>query len=161
MIGLAGRLAIGLAASWFLLYTQGAIGLVFAAPIWGLLLARPIIEGVPTLIGGLRRSAYTNWEGEVHTFETHSLRVRDVGGYVWIVDGDLLAVLGEKPSDTRRRRADGAFHAPIPDTRLWGWSEAGVIKLLTGSRHPDAHKLRLFLERQVFLPARKRRERAA
>jgi len=159
LTGLAVRLVIGFGVTWSLYYTQGPFGLVFAAPVWGLLLAKPILELIPAVTSALRRSAYGDWEGEVHTFETHPLRVRDVGGYVWIVDGDLLAVLGEKPSDTQRRRADAAFHAPIPDTSLWGWSEPGAIKLLAASRHPDANKLRLFLERQVFLPARKRRER--
>jgi hypothetical protein len=86
--------------------------------------------------------------------------VCSVGGYPRIVDGDLLAALGEKPGQTQRRRSDPAYHAQIPETSLWGFSESGAIKLLKSNRHPDAHRLKLFLERQVFLPARKRRERA-
>jgi hypothetical protein len=160
VIGLTVRILAGCAVTWFLYQMQGPFGLLFAAPVWGMLLARPILELIPAFTRGLRRSAYTDWEGEVHTFETHSLRVRSIGGYAWVVDVDLLAIVGEKASDTRRRRADAALHAPIPDSRLWGLSEAGAVKLLASSRHPEANKVRLFLERQVFLPARKRRERA-
>jgi hypothetical protein len=159
-LGLTLRVLIGLEITWLLYYMQGAFGLVFAAPVRGALLAKPILEVISTFTRGLRASAFADWAGEVITFETHRLRIALVGGYPWIVDRDLLAVLGEKPSDALRRRYDAALCAQIPDTKLWGFSEAGATKLLTASRHPDAHKLRLLLERQVFLPARKRRERA-
>jgi hypothetical protein len=160
LIGLVVRVAIGSAITWALYFMQGPLGLVFAAPAWGALLAKPILDLVPAVVGGLRSSAFPYREGDVHTFETHHLRVCSVGGYPWIVDSDLLAALGEKPSETQRRRADAAFHAEIPETNLWGFSESGAIKLLKARRHPDALRLQLFLERQVFLPARKRRERA-
>jgi hypothetical protein len=77
------------------------------------------------------------------------------------VDVDLLSVLGEEPSEQSRRRADPARYAQLPDNGLWGYSEDGAIALLAASRHVDAHKLRLYLERQVFFPARKKREEAA
>jgi hypothetical protein len=64
------------------------------------------------------------------------------------------------PRETQRRRSDAAYHAQIPETNTWGFSESGAIKLLKENRHRDAHRLQLFLERQVFQPARKRRERA-
>jgi len=160
LIGLITRVVIGSAITWALYSMQGLLGLVFAAPAWGVLLAKPILDLVPELVGGLRSSAFPDWKGDVYTFDTHQLRVCSVGGYPWIVDGDLLAALGDKPGQTQRRRADAAYHAQIPETNLWGISESGAIKLLKAHRHPDAHRLRLFLERQVFLPARKRRERA-
>jgi hypothetical protein len=142
-----------------LLYAgSGAIGLVFAAPVWGLLTARPILELVSVLVMRAKRSARTEWGGDVITFETHRLRVRYVAGYPWIVDEDLLAVLGKEGSDSMRRRADPANYAQLPASECWGYSEAGALKYLSASRHPDAHKLRLLLERQVFRPARKKRE---
>ena len=105
-----------------------------------------------------RGSAWSEWEGDVIAFENHRLRVRYVAGYPWIVDEDLLAALGSKGSDAARRRADPANCAQLPDSKLWGYSEAGALKYLSASRHRDAQKLRLLLERQVFLPARRKRD---
>jgi hypothetical protein len=160
LIDLAVRLFIGAAATWLMFWASGVLGLVFAAPIWGLLLAKPLLEGLPLLLRGAKRSAWTTDEFEVIAFEGHQLRIRFLAGYPWVVDADLLGVLGEKPTDSARRRADPANCAQIGHRKLWGFSEAGTVKYLSASRHPDAHKLRLHLERQVFFPARKRRERS-
>ena len=161
LIELAVRVAIGSAVTWFLFKGSGLLGLVFAAPLWGVLMAKPILELLPMLVSGAKRSAWGDRDGEVITFESHRLRIRLVADYPWIVDQDLLAVLGEAPSETARRRADPANCARLPDSKLWGYSESGAVKYLSASRHPDANKLRLLLERQVFFPARKRRERGA
>jgi hypothetical protein len=158
LIKLAIRLAIGSLVTWLLYERSGATGLVLAAPVWGVLMAKPILELVAMLVRGTKRSAWSEWDGDVIAFESYRLRVRYVAGYPWIVDEDLLAVLGKEGSETMRRRADPANCAQLPDCGLWGYSEAGAVKYLSSSRHPDAHKLRLLLERQVFLPARKKRE---
>jgi hypothetical protein len=158
LIDLAIRFAIGSLGTWLLLRSSGLIGLVFAAPLWGLLLTKPIVEIAPLLVAGAKRSAWSEGDVDAMTFETHRLRIRLVAGYPWILDEDLLGALGEKPSETLRRRADPAHHAQLPDSKLWGYSEAGAAKYLSSSRHPDANKLKLLLERQVFFPARRKRE---
>jgi hypothetical protein len=154
------RAVIGIAITWFAYDIGGAAGLIYAALVWALLLPKLILDWLPALPRSARAAAIASREGDVYTFETHELRVVSIGGYPWVVDSDLLAVLGEAPTETSRRRYDAAHGARIPGTKLWAFSEAGAVKLLSASRHPDAHKLRLFLERQVFVPAQKRRERA-
>ncbi|HYL20025.1 MAG TPA: hypothetical protein VEV20_15195 [Burkholderiales bacterium] len=153
------RTAIGVGVTWLAYDFAGPTGLIFATLVWALLLPKMILDWLPALPRSARAAAVASREGDVYTFETHELRVLSIGGYPWVVDSDLLAVLGEEPTETLRRRYDAAHGAKIPGMKLWAYSEAGAIKVLSASRHPDAHKLRLFLERQVFLPARKRRER--
>jgi hypothetical protein len=153
------RAAIGVGITWFAYDFAGPTGLIYAALVWALLLPKMILDWLPALPRSARAAAVASREGDVYTFETHELRVLSIGGYPWVVDSDLLAVLGEEPTETSRRRYDAAHGARIPGMKLWAYSEAGAIKVLSASRHPDAQKLRLFLERQVFLPARKRRER--
>ena len=155
------RIAIGTAFTWFACRQTGAVGLIFSAPVWGLLLARPVFEVLAAAHQRIKEAAWSEPGIERHAFGGHSLRVIHVGGYAWIVDIDLLSVLGEEPSKQSRRRADPARYAQLPDNGLWGYSEDGAIALLAASRHVDAHKLRLYLERQVFFPARKKREEAA
>jgi len=153
------RTAIGVGITWLAYDIAGPTGLIYAALVWALLLPKMILDWLPALPRSARAAAVASREGDTYTFETHELRVLSIGGYPWVIDTDLLAVLGEEPTETSRRRYDAAHGAQIPSMKLWAYSEAGAIKLLSSSRHPDAHKLRLFLERQVFLPARKRRER--
>jgi hypothetical protein len=157
LIEFAVRAAIASLLTWFLYEGSGAIGLVLAATAWGVLMAKPIVELVSMLVSEAKRSAWGEWDGDVVAFENYRLRVQSVAGFPWIVDEDLLAVLGQTASDTTRRRANPANCAQLPETKLWGYSETGALKCLYASRHPDAHKLRLLLERQVFLPARKKR----
>jgi hypothetical protein len=158
LIELAVRAAIGFLVTWLLYEGSGPMGLVFAATVWALLMAKPILELGPILVRGIKRSAWSEWDGDVIVFDTHRLRVRSLADYPWIVDEDLLAVLGRQVSDATRRRSDPAHCAQLPGSKLWGYSEAGALKYLSSSRHPDALKLRLLLERQVFVPARKKRE---
>jgi len=153
------RTAIGVAITWFAYDIGGATGLIFAAVVWSLLLPKLILDWLPALPRSARAAAVASREGDVYTFETYELRVLSIGGYPWVVDTDLLAVLAKEPNEALRRRYDAIDCAKVPGTKLWAYSEAGAIKLLGTSPHPDAHKLKLFLERQVFLPARKRRER--
>ena len=159
LIELAARVGLGCIVTWFLYHRSGAGGLVFAAPLWGVLLAKPILQFVPALVRGARRAAWGSREGDAVAFGTHPLRIRYVAGHPWVVEEDLLAALGETSSNAARRRADPVHCAPLPDSALWGFSERGVINYLSSSRHPDANKLRLLLERQVFLRARSKRER--
>src|SRR5262245_21967163 len=159
LIELAARIGLGCIVTWFLYHRSGASGLVFAAPLWGVLLAKPILQIVPALVRGARRTAWGAHEGDAIAFRTHRLRIRYVAGHPWVVEEDLLAVLGETSSDAVRRRADPVHCAQLPDSALWGFSERGVVNYLLSSRHPDANKLRLLLERQVFLLARRKRER--
>jgi len=153
------RIAIGIAFTWFAYRQTGAIGLIFSAPVWGLLLARPLFEVLAAANQRIKETAWSEPGIERHAFASHPLRGMHVGGCPWVVDVDLLSVLGDQPSEQSRRRADPARYAQLPDNGLWGYSEGGATALLAASRHPDAHKLRLYLERQVFFPARKKRER--
>ena len=152
LIELVVRIGLGSVVTWFLYHRSGATGLVFAAPLWGVLLAKPILELVPALVRLARRAAWGGHERDAVAFGAHRLRIRYVAGYPWVLDEDLLAVFGETSSDAARRRADPAHCAPLPDTALWGFSERGVVNYLASNRYPDANKLRLLLERQVFLP---------
>lgn len=152
------RIAIGIALTWLAYRSAGLFGLVFSAPLWGLLLARPLVELFEAAHQRIKQSAWDEPGIERHAFGGHPLRVKYVGGYPWIVDVDLLSVLGDRPSEQSRRRADPARYAQLPDDIFWGYSEGGALSLLAASRHPDAHKLKLSLERQIFLPARKKRE---
>jgi hypothetical protein len=153
------RIAVGAVGTWFLVSRQGVFGLVWAAPLWGVLLARPIVESVSVLARGIKASALDTRGARLYTFRSHDIRVFFEDRRPWIVEPDLLAVLGLEPDPERTRRYDATEFDRIGSTGLKGFSEAGVLRVLAGSRHPDVIKLRLWLEREIFAPARRRRER--
>ena len=156
----AWRIAVGALGTWFLVSRQGLFGLVWSAPLWGLLLTKPILESFSIMGRGIKASAMDTRGARLYTFQSQDLRVFFEGGQPWVAEPDLLAILGLKPDPERVRRYDATEYDRIGSTGLSGFSEAGALKLLAGSRHPDVLKLRLWLEREIFAPARKRRERA-
>jgi len=157
---LAWRLAVGGLATWFLVSRQGLEGYVWAAVVWGLLLARPILESLGLIGHGLRAAALDLRGARLYTFQSRDLRVMLPDNRPWLVDTDLLGLIELKPNPTLTRDFAATEYGAIGNTGLRGFSEAGALKLLTASEHPDALKLRLFLEREVFAPARRRRQEA-
>ena len=151
------RVALGAAATWLFVWRYGPAGYVWSAVLWGLLLTRPLIESFGVIVRGIHASALDLRGARLYTFQLHNLRVFLPGDRPWIVDIDLLSALGERPDESLPRRFDSTQYAAIGDSGLHGFSEAGVLKLLGASRHPDALKLQLFLEREVFAPAKRRR----
>jgi len=164
LLHLSLRIAIGAAATYAAMGLLGASWPVVAV-IWGALLARPVIEFVPALVRSARDAALREWEGRYYAFESAQVRVIEVGGEPWIVDADAFRALGVRT--TRRTRAvltatfDPMEYARIPGTRQWGFSARGVLRYLEKREDRQATKFRLWLEREVFFPWRRRRERAA
>ena len=158
------RIAVGAAATYAALRLLGAAWPAVAV-IWGALLARPVIEFFPGLVRSARHAALREWEGRYYAFESAQVRVLDVDGEPWIVDADAFRALGVPT--TRRTRAvlaatlGAAEYGPIPGTRHRGFSERGVLRYLEKREDRQATKFGLWLEREVFLPWRRRRDRAA
>jgi hypothetical protein len=151
------RVALGAAATWLFVWRYGPAGYVWSAVLWGVLLTRPVIESFGVIGRSIHASALDLRGARLYTFQLHDLRVFLPADEPWLVDTDLLAALGQQPGPSLPRRFASTEYAAIGDTGLHGFSEAGVLKLLSASRHPDALKLRLFLEREVFAPAKRRR----
>jgi hypothetical protein len=154
---LSWRLALGGLATWLFAWRYGPAGYVWSAVLWGVLLTRPIIESFGVIGRSIHAAALDLRGARLYTFQLRNLRVFLPGDRPWLVDTDLLAALDERPDPSLPRRFDSTEYAAIGDTGLHGFSEAGALRLLAGSRHPDALKLRLFLEREVFAPAKRRR----
>jgi len=161
---LAFRLAIGAGATYGAWRYLGEFWPV-VVPIWGVLLAKPIIELVPALLRALREDVFAEWQGRYYAFDGHHIRVLDIEGKPWIVDADLVRSLGQRMSPPLRERLrktlDATEYDRLPATRLWGFSERGALKFLAQRQDPQALKLKLWLEREVYFVWHKRAERAA
>ena len=158
------RFAAGFAAcavvAWVLSRMFGPVGILFSAPLFGWALARPIIEMVAGAARTARALALHDIEGRHYAFKGTSIDiVEDDGGHRWLRLGDVRAVLTGLPADRVLERVLGAgFHRGAFSTAARVQAEA-LLGVLRKASDPRTLRFRQWLEREVVLPADKRRER--
>ncbi len=152
------RCGVGLLASWLLWRAQGPFGLVASVVIWACLLAKPAIELVLFLHYLIRARILGVWSGRYLEYHGQHLRAYLVRRQLWLVDRDVLAVLGRKPTADLQERFDVLAYDRIEGTRFYGFSEDGLQQLLMQEETPEARQFWRWLEREVFRPARRARE---
>lgn len=154
------RVAACTAATWGAWRMFGASGLVFVAPLVGVAFARPLIELGATAFRAMRHANWRHVEGRHYAYRGRSIGViEDADGQRWIRLGDVRAIVGFTASD-------GAFAIAYPDglrrigrpVEPYIGAEALLVHLGT-ERRPKAIRLRIWVEREVAFPARRKRER--
>ena len=140
------------------------IGLIFvalSAPLWGVLLKKPIVEGLGNYFRWAKQQPYMRWQGRYYEFESVHIRVfEDDYGHLWFCDKDVLRALGQSVAKTYRLAYAETDYRAIPGERLKGFSENAVILVVSRIRHPSAGKFKFWLEREVLAPHHKKREKA-
>lgn len=148
-VNLTLRVVICVGVTWVGVVLLGLIGYPLTAPIWGLMLAKPIVEFFPAFGRLIHWHAHHEWEGKTYKYNGRHLRVYFDGDHAWFVAKDVLRVLDKKEEswlDTRFARDE---YDVIPARRDKGFSPEGVVKLTHISGHPEAAKFRLWFERAV------------
>ncbi|MCE2988940.1 MAG: hypothetical protein LW838_02180 [Nitrosomonadaceae bacterium] len=160
--GVAIRVAIAAGLSYYA-YRSGGGGqnslilVVMSIPLWGVILAKPILEFVGSYFDWAKREPYAKWQGRYYEFYGTHVRAEEDDEQIWFMERDLLKMLGRKPEKTNKLSyGEGNYREIRPGVLLL--SESAVVALASRSHHPDAGKLRFWLEREVIAPHRKRRE---
>ena len=94
---LAIRLTLSVAILWAVYRFIGLIPFVLAIPIAGVLLAKPILEAGGTWIQWAKRQPFAEWQGDYYEFAGTQIRIFEMRRKLWVVDADLLRVIGKKP----------------------------------------------------------------
>jgi len=155
------RVAACAAVSWGAWRVFGAAGLVFAAPLVGLALARPLLELAAAASRAMHHAHWRDVEGCHYAFRGRSVRVlEDAAGRRWIRLGDVRAIIGFTASD-------GALALAYPDSlsRIGRPVEPyiraeALLEHLGKERGPKAIRLRAWVEREVAFPAAQHRMRS-
>ena len=155
------RLTLSMAILWVIYRQLGLIVSVLAIPIAGVLMAKPIIEAAGSWFHWAKRQPYAKWHGNYYEFAGTQIRLMEVGRELWVVDSDLLRVIGEKPTLMLESLYDVHDYDVIPDTQFHGFSPAGAEKVLMKSSHFESRRMLLWLQREVYKPHRRKREMAA
>ncbi len=158
------RAAICTVVTYVALKINVGVGMATVA-LWGVLMAKPIVELGANWFNWARREPYEKWQGNYYEFAHVQIRVFARGGAtqqkLWFAVADILKVLGEKPSKKLELIYSPAEYGVFPEENVAAFSEEGVKKCLAASRHPQAIALRLWIEREVIKPHRKKLEIAA
>ncbi len=144
------RLALSAAILWTVFHYLGMIFFILAIPIAGVLLAKPIIEAGGAWLHWAKKQPYAEWHGNYYEFAGTQIRMVEVGRELWVVDTDLLRVIGEKPSLLLVGHYDALEYGAIDDTNFHGFSPVGAAKVLQKSTHYESKRMLMWLQREVY-----------
>ncbi len=157
---LALRLSLCCLFSWLVWRTLGLTSMIATLGMFGVALARPLIDLASAIRHEMRRATWHDVEGRHFAYRGHSVRVvEDADHQRWIRLADVRAIVGFTASDA-------ALQLTYPN----GWrrlgrplephlSDEALLAHLAKERLPSAAKLRHWVEREIVFPARRQRER--
>ncbi len=155
------RSALASAFAYGLWRAFGASGLVFAAPLFGVLLARPLIDLAGDLGRATRGLALDDIEGRHYAFKGLHIDVaEDADGRRWLRAADVRKAVPGLPADASLLHLFPAGTRRAGRRRAVGVEAETLRQALDRSSEPQTLKFRLWLEREVILPARRQRERS-
>lgn len=153
------RLALCLLLTWVVWRWLGAASLVLTAVVYGIALARPIVDLASAIRHELRRANWHDVEGRHFAFKGRSVHVVEDADYQrWVRLADVRAVVGFTASDAALRLTypnGWSLHGRPPEAHL---SDEALLAHLAKERSPAAAKFRQWAEREIVFPARRLRE---
>ncbi|MGZ8260588.1 MAG: hypothetical protein ACXWUL_08565 [Caldimonas sp.] len=164
MIGVVASIAARIAActllSWLAWRWLGLTALVTTLPLFGVALARPLLELASELGHQMRRGHWRDVEGRHYAYRGRPVRVVEDGEHRrWVRLADIRAIAGFTASDGALGVSyPGAVLAlgrpPQPHLR-----DDALLAHLHKERSPEALGLCRWVEREIVFPARRERER--
>ena len=153
------QLLLCAALAWLLWRWQGPIGLALSAAVFGLALARPLVDLAAAARHHVDESVWRDVSGHHAAYRGHALRVFDDDRHVrWLRVDDLRALLPGLPSDAHLRRIAPAQVVLRERPAGLCIEVEALIDLLRPATAADTLRLRHWLERELAFPARRRRE---
>jgi len=143
---------------------NGAVGLVTTIPIWGVMLAGPLIEAAGEWRHRLRAAAWKPVQGRHYAFHgVHVQVLEDEWHRRWVRAADVRRIVGTPPHGGA---SDHALALTYPDGwRLQGqppephFSDEALVAHLAKETSPKALRFRHWVERDILFPAKRQRER--
>ena len=159
LLTIAIRLAGCSGVAWLAWRWRGASGLVFCAPLFGLALAKPILDAVSAWLRLTRRLAYGDLDGRYYAHRGTPIDIVEDAEHVrWLRTADVRRIIVGLPGDPvlARLYPDGV-RPQAPSARISAEALADYLRKSTG---PQSLRFARWLERDVAYAARRLRERA-
>jgi hypothetical protein len=135
-------------------YVFGPFGIVFAAPLFGIAFARPLIDAVANAYGLLRTQAFRDVEGNHHVYRGFPINVAlDARGYKWLRLSDVRKVVPELPRDESLRQILGAGVQQVPPDPSLRIRAETLITYLSRTIDRDKGKFSQWVAQMIVKPA--------
>ena len=137
-----------------------ALTIVTSAPIWVWVFLRPAGKFLEYLIDAYRAHLWRHENGRYYAFEGQRVRVLLIDDEPWVIEQDIVKIAGKGGlTRTNWHAFPPELFRSVPGTKLNAFSESGVKKLFSGRTDHQMNRIDLWLEREVFFPFRRARER--
>ena len=138
----------------------GPVALALCAPLFGIALARPIMDALGQLPRLARQAKYRGFEGKYYEFKGRQIVVHeDPDRYRWVELDAVRKIALELPGDTRLARLHAEAFEPATQDRVALLRADELVSQLGQLRQPEAIRLRNWLEREIVVPSTKVRTR--
>lgn len=157
---IAVRLAGCLLLSWLVWRSFGTVPMVTTLPLFGIALARPLLDLASALRHEMDRAHWRDVQGRHYAYRGRPVRVvEDDERRRWVCLADVRAIVGFTASDGALAISypDGVLRIgrpPEPHVR-----DEALLAHLEKERSAEAVRLRIWVEREIVFPARRERER--
>jgi hypothetical protein len=145
---------------WWVWRTFGLATAIPVAVLFGVALARPLLDLVEAIGGQMQRAHWRDVEGRHYAYRGREVAVvEDDERRRWLRLADVRSIVGFTASDGALASSyPGAVRQlgrpPLPHIRV-----DALLAHLDKERSPQATRLRRWVEREVAFPARRGRER--
>ena len=164
MIDAVASIAVRLAActllAWLVWRSFGLTSMVTMLPLFGIALARPLLDLASAIKHQMHRAHWRDVEGRHYAYRGRPVRVvEDDQRRRWVRLADIRAIVGFTASDGALAVTypDGVLaigRPPLPHVR-----DEALLAHLAKERSPEALRLARWVEREIAFPARRERER--
>jgi hypothetical protein len=116
--------------------------LVTTGPLWAWSLAPWAVEIFPAIRRRAMHDAWEPWNGRYYAFDNRQIRLFLIEDVIWVPVKDVALFVKPQP-EARELRLLGADYGTIPGQKQPGYTEAGLLRLLStrSSRRMAAHEL--------------------
>jgi hypothetical protein len=156
------RLLSCAAFTWLVWRWLGVVSLVLCAPLFGVALARPVLEMVGNTVLLAKRLGYRKINGRHFEHQGRSIDIADDDeGYRWLKTEDVRKVVAGLPTDPVLVRLFPGEVRPGAAREVPRMKAEALDAYLAKATEAGSLRFRLWLQREVILPARLRRERGS
>ncbi|MBC5764967.1 hypothetical protein [Ramlibacter albus] len=151
------RVPLCVLATWLAWRALGTIAFAFCAPIFGVALARPLIDLFSEGHGRTREWALRDVQGRF--YEHHGNRIdiaEDDEDDRWLLAADVRKIIAGLPRDEVLQKQYPERAAAIGEKPVFRIRADALLEYLRKATDPASVRFKVWLEREVVFPSRKR-----